>query len=74
VIDVTGLSLNARIPICVRFRVAASEGKKTEEGMMTSQPEPEYDTIVADPPDAQTSTPEAAEQVSDILTKCEMEY
>jgi hypothetical protein len=49
---------NARGPIWVTSSVAASEGKKTEEGTMISTPEaPSNLVAVADPAEAQTLTP-----------------
>jgi hypothetical protein len=61
--------LNAERPIRVTFSATASEGKKTDEGTMISPSEPQYNSVVvADPPEAQTATPAATEQTSDILT------
>jgi hypothetical protein len=49
---------NARGPIWVTYSVAASEGKKTEEGTTISTSEPPSNSVaVADPPEAQTLTP-----------------
>jgi hypothetical protein len=63
--------LNLKRSIRVMFSVADSEGKKTEEGTMMSSFEPQSESnlvAVADPPAAQTLTPETIEQTSDILT------
>jgi hypothetical protein len=52
------VAANARWPIWVTSSVAASEGKKTEEGTTISTPEsPSNSVAVDDPPEAQTPTP-----------------
>jgi hypothetical protein len=64
---------NAREPIWVTYSIAASEGKKTEEGMMMSTPEPPSNSVaVADPTEAQNLTPAMTEEASDIVTNCKV--
>jgi hypothetical protein len=53
--------------------VATSEGKKTEQGMMTSTPElPSKVVTVVDPPEGQTPKPPTNEKCSHILTNCKI--
>jgi hypothetical protein len=67
--------LNARGPIWVTSSVAASEGKKTEEGMTMSTPEPPSNSVaVADQPEVQNLTPAMTEEAADIVTNCKTEY
>jgi hypothetical protein len=77
VADVIGVFSNAQRWSCATRSVAASEGKKTEKGTMTSLPEPEANLVtVADPPEAKTSTPATTKQSSDIgptaKSRCEI--
>jgi hypothetical protein len=59
---------NAGRPTSVTRSVADSEGKKTDDGTMTQPPEPKPNPMaVADPPEAQTSTPATTKRASDIL-------
>jgi hypothetical protein len=54
--------------------VAASEGKKTDEGTIMSLPGPESNMVaVADPPEAETLTPATTEGPLYILTKLSIE-
>jgi hypothetical protein len=73
--DMIRVLLNAREPIWVTYSVAASEGKKTEEGMTMSTPEPASNSVaVADPTETQNLTPAAMEEASDIVTNCRIDY
>jgi hypothetical protein len=66
---------NARGPIWVTSSVAASEGKKTEEGTIISTNEPKSlsnSVAIVNPPDAQILTPPTTEEASDILTNCKI--
>jgi hypothetical protein len=59
------LLLHLKQPIRVTSSVTDSEGKKTEEGrmMLQSEPQSEFNLVaIADPPEAQTLTPVATEQ------------
>jgi hypothetical protein len=66
---------NALWPIWVTFSVAASEGKKTEEGtMMLTHELLRNLATVADPPEAKALKPETTERASDILTNCKAAF
>jgi hypothetical protein len=57
----------------VTYNVAASEGKKTEEGMTTPTLELLSNSIaVTNLPEAQPLTPARSEEASDILTSCKI--
>jgi hypothetical protein len=62
------LLANASPPIPVTNIVAETDGKKTEEGMMTSPPEVNP-VAIADFPETEMLTPVTTRSVSDIRTK-----
>jgi hypothetical protein len=62
------LLVNAPRPIPVTNSLAESDGKKTEEGMMTSRPETNP-VAIADSPEMQMLTLSTTRQASDIQTK-----
>jgi hypothetical protein len=65
--------LNAEGPSWVKLSVAASEGKKTDEGTIIPLPElPLNRTAVADPLELQTSTSAKTTRAFDILTNCKI--
>jgi hypothetical protein len=65
----------ARGPNWVTFSVAASEGKKTHDRTMMWPAERKSNAAaVADPPEAQTSTPATTNQLSDILSNCSISF
>jgi hypothetical protein len=65
VIDVIGLYLKADAPMRVTRRLADREGKKADDGTMTSSPDTNP-TTVADRPATQTLTPATTTRASDI--------
>jgi hypothetical protein len=67
VIDEIGWPLKQRPPLCVTRSLAAREGKKADDGTMTSQPDTKP-TTVAGPANGQTLTPAMMTSASDILT------
>jgi hypothetical protein len=72
---VIAVSTDPQWPIWVTSSVAASEGKRTEEGTITSTPELASKlATVADPPEAEASTPETTEHSSDIRTNCKISF
>jgi hypothetical protein len=55
--------------------VAASEGKKTDEGTMMWPREPEPNAVaVVDPSEAQTLMHATTKEASDILTNCKISF
>jgi hypothetical protein len=71
VTDLIHVFANAQWPSWVTPNVAASRGKRTTEGRMMWRPELKPNPMaVADPPEAQTSTPATTKRASDILTNC----
>jgi hypothetical protein len=55
--------------------VAASEGKKIEEGTIMSKFELVSNSVaVADPPEARSLNTATSKQVADIPTSCRIEY
>jgi hypothetical protein len=68
---------NARESICVTFSVAASDGKKNEQGTMMLLPKHDSNPVaVADPPETQilTPTPATTEEAPLILTNCKIQH
>jgi hypothetical protein len=70
VIDLIGRKANEREAICAIGSGAASEGKKADDGTMTSPPDANP-TTVTDPADAQTLTPATTTSGSDIAMEIE---
>jgi hypothetical protein len=68
--ELIGVSRNARRRICLTPSVAASEGKKADEGTTMSPPKSNMATVV-DPAETQTLTPSQAmaQPTRDILIK-----
>jgi hypothetical protein len=75
VIDVIRMFANPRGPIWMTSSVAASEGKKTEEGMTMSTPEPPSNWVaLADPPEGQNLTPATTKEAAAIVTNCKTKH
>jgi hypothetical protein len=75
VTDVIGTFSDPRGPIWMTSSVAASEGKKTEEGMTMSTPEPPSNSVaLADPLEARNLTPATTKEAADIVTNCKTQY
>jgi hypothetical protein len=75
VTDVIRMFANAPPPSWVTHSVADSEGKRRDEGTMIQPPEPKPNrVIVADPPEAQTSTPATTKLASDILVNWKISF
>jgi hypothetical protein len=70
VIDLIGRLSKEREPIRATRSGAAREGKKADDGTMTSYPDANP-TTVADPADAQTVTPATTTWASDIEMEIE---
>jgi hypothetical protein len=68
VIDVIRWPSKELASMCVTRRLAAREGKKADEGTMTSSPDVSP-TTVADPAAARTLTPATTTEVADIQKK-----
>lgn len=73
--DIIRVFSDTRSPNCVTPSVAASEGKKTDEGTRRCRRQAKSNPVaVADPPEGQTLTPVRAKWATDMMIDCKTEF